>query len=600
MPKSKVQKKESVTSIMTKPSEEQEVSIWKSRVALGVEQQRKHYKENADKWRKFYEGDHWPDSRYYMKEERLVVNYTYAIVKSIVPQIYFQDPHFYLSPFTKEWVDNRELAELALNQKWRAIQMKQQIKKIVLDHLVTSYGVGKMGYHTKFVRGKGSENMETGMDYTEYIQEEYPFFIRHSPEDIIFDTERTDFDTIRWYALRYLLPIHDVKKDYNNAEKLNGEQYFSKDFVNSRLTLDEEIAGDFDRIEVWEIHDMVDMKRMTIAGEAEKFLSKEDNEYGFNNCRVFSVNNVPDKLYPLSEISQIADLNWELDKARTQLARQRAKAGRKILVEEGAFATPADKDKFLNGEDMQMVVLSDGALKEQKVFVVSASSISPDLYMTAEEIVHDINNVSAVGYQQRSAESPTEKTATEVNVMDKNANLRNSERLDVMEDYVISLARDLLKIMQTFPDSDEELYLEHTGENVTWNPEKIAGRYNLRINVGTTARRDVETERTVLMQMLPQINNMVDGQTGKPVINTREFLRVLLKHYAFTDDQIDRIITEPIPEEPPPSEEQAAPGGLDVNLISDLLAQSGYGTPGVGGIDNPMSTIGMPGMEGVF
>ena len=29
------------------------------------------------------------------------------------------------------------------------------------------------------------------------------------------------------------------------------------------------------------------------------------------------------------------------------------------------------------------------------------------------------------------------------------------------------VAGDLLKIMQTFPDSDEELYLEHTGENVT-------------------------------------------------------------------------------------------------------------------------------------
>ena len=568
------------------PSKEEKVKFWKSYVNWGIAYKDKFYTENANRWIRFFKGEHWPNQEAITADSRIVVNYCYSITKSIVPQIYFQDPYFYVTAAKNEFEAGQEISESVLNNEWQVMQAKKQIRRVVQDFLVMSYGGVKQGYHTKFVRDFSKPDLQTGLEYTEFIEKEAPWILRLDPQDIIFDPEAKHFDERRWHAIKYVLPVLDAKAQYSNLQDFNEETYgtWSKQLTD----LDVKVVGEdahtmFPRIVVWEIHDLMDNKIMTVAEGVDDFLEVKDNPYDFHsNVTLYSPNTVPNDLYPISEIAQIADLNWELDQVRTQMMNHRKKMQRKIIAEHSAFPNQVERNKFLSGEDMQMVIVSDGAISKKQIMIVDASGISPSFYQYDDKIVNDMNNVSAQGANQRAMKEPGDKTATEASIIDKNSGLRNSERLDYMAEFSVEVATKLFKIIQKFGSGDE-FYSSKLNGWVKWAKKDIAGDYNVNIHMGATARRSEEEEREMLKQLLPSITQML-GRNGQPACNQPGLFRYLFKKYGMTEEEIKMII---YPEADSPIQENPKPEGMPSNQdVASLLGGSGYGMQG----QNPMAT----------
>lgn len=560
-------------------SKESDVAFWLSMIDWGMKFREKRFTKNAKRWKEYFKGSHWPDENALSKDDRLTINYCYAITKSIIPQIYYQDPYFYLTAIEKKYQKAQQMGEDVLNNYWSELKVKSQIRRIVQDFLILSFGMTKQGYQTKFVQNFNEPNALTGMEFTEYVEEENPWLIRVSPNDIIFDPEAKHFDERRWDAIHYFLPVIEAKRDFKNIpDEINEEgiSRISKEYSDVITKFSDTDIERLKKISVWEINDRTENRIITVSEGVDDFLKNIENVYDFDLTTIYSPNDIPDELYPISEISQICDLNWELDQVRTQMMLHRRKMQRKILAEESAFTNQAEKKKFLSGEDMQMVVLADGAIKERKVMVIDASSLNASFFSYGSQIVYDINDISAVGANQRANEDQTTKTATEASIIDKNAGLRNSERLDYMADYTCDIAKKLFKILQKF-GKPGEFYSEKREEWVKWAKENIAGNFKVKIHVGSTARRSEEQERAMLIQMIPNLLGITD-LNGNPACNQPELFRYLFSKYGMTEDEIKRILVlspqqQPQPPKPPktqmPNEE----------IIQQLLGLSGGGSP---------------------
>lgn len=547
--------------------------LWLARIDTAE----KHFKDNfydrAKTFRKFYKGDHFPSA---MADYTTVINYCFSIIKAILPQIYYQDPYLFLSAADEvTGEDAARAAEATLNYFWLKARTKKQIKKIVLDAMIYGYGILKQGYYTKTVKNNVTE---TAADYTELIEDEYPYNIRTSPLDVVFDTSHTDPDYKRWIACRYFLPLSEVKKKYSNTANINGSYTsLASQRDIEELKIKKKYHEDFKMVKLWEVQDLTDGMIYVVCEEEEsKYLRKEECPYEIpgGNYRFLMFNEVPDEIFPLSDLSQIKDLNMELNKTRSQLLNHRAKSQRKIFYEESAFANEKAKKDFLNEDDMVAVAIRDGRLKEGSIQLFDPSMVDANLYNIDIVLRDDINNVSAVGYQQRAAESPTEKTATEAHIIDRNANLRNSERLDAVSDFCVDTARGMLKILQEYLTDEVAVKIASKGAE-RWgkfNKESIKGKFNIRINVGATAKPNTGEDRAMIIEFA-QTALGLQRPDGSPVINHEGLAEVLAKKYRFTDEEIEKMMGKAKAEkkEEPQQQEEREPTPEEMAGMLDMI-----------------------------
>jgi hypothetical protein len=253
---------------------------------------------------------------------------------------------------------------------------------------------------------------------------------------------------------------------------------------------------------------------------------------------------VPDEIYPLSDLEQIKDIVLELDKTETQLINHRARGLRKIVSEVGIWATDEDKKNFFDYDDMKNAEVKQGMLDRIQVF--DGSTIDAALYNIQSELKDNLHKISATGENQLSAESSTQKTATEANIIDSNSKVRNSERVDNVIDFTVDVAGSLLKILQKFMSKKVSVKFGDGWEE--FSKEKIAGNHNVRINVGDTIKPNTDADRAKISQVVTDTINAVDEQ-GVPIVNRRAILRIYYQKYGFTKKEIDELI--PIEAMPP-------------------------------------------------
>jgi hypothetical protein len=547
-------------------TERDKVAIWEKRIDMGKDFAKKEFWDEAKKDIEFFSGNHYKgiDVGKSRDKDLLTLNYTWSIIKSMIPQTYYQDPYIYLTTNSDEYKDSRQLAEDYLNFCWRKMQIKRQMIKIILDWYVTGLGIRKMGYFTETVR---NENLETNQEYSQLVNDEYPYFLRQSPLDVVFDTEAKHLNDRRWMAVKYSVPLNEMKEreslKYKNLDKIDGK-YMAGSGTEPTVKGDNIEDKDLKRVELWEIEDYTENRILTISDEvSDKFLKNIENPY-FKKCGIKSNygllfnNTVPDKLFPQSEVHNLKQPNLEYDKTRTQIMNHKAKAQRKIVYEDGVFTSEDELEKFLNDIDLEPAeVHRDGA---SKIAVFNASAVDAALYNFCDAMLFDMNNISRQGFNQRAVEAQTEKTATEANIIEKNAQLGNSERLDVVTDFSEDTARDLLAIIQKFPSKEEKFYVERTREMANFKKDDIAGDFNAKIEIGSMTKRNSDADRARAMELFGTLVNLVDiDENGREVllVNREAMAKRLMEKYGVTETEIAEILKKK-PMTPP----EVQPGGM--------------------------------------
>ena len=569
-------------TILKKP----DAKIWKARIEIGQKKKKDKFDERAKRMREMFKGDHFPDAP---EGEYIVINYCYAIIKSILPQIYFRDPYLFLdSGDGKTTPEMVKVAEAVLNHFWYQMKIKRQIKKIALDALVYGLGIGKIGYNTETIKTK----LESGADYTEMIKDEYPFFKRTSPGSIVTDTDPNSVDDIKWLAVNYFLREDDVKKNYENAKDIKGNYHnVESSFVNDKR-YGTDIQNDIKRVSIWEIQDLVENKITVVADGADDFLKQVDNPYkidGFN-YKFLYLNEVPDEIYPLSDLEQIKDIVLELDKTETQLINHRSKAIRKVVSEIGIWASPEDKENFFNNADMQNAEVNQNMLDRIKVF--DASTIDASLYNIQTELKDNLYKISATAENQLSSDSTTQKTATEINKIDANSQIRNSDRIDNMVDFVTDVGTTVLKVLQQF--MTKKVPVKYQDSWSEFSKSDIQGNLNVRIRVGDMLKPDTQSERQKVSQVMAETIGAVD-ENNMPLIDRRVMLKKYYSIYGYTQEEIDEIVTQPMPPPPPEPPEPEPPtlsGNIPPEQLMQMLTQPGQLIPEQGGQMPPDMTGG--------
>jgi hypothetical protein len=357
----------------------------------------------------------------------------------------------------------------------------------------------------------------------------------------------------------------------------------------------------------------VENKFLTICLDHDKFLKDVDNEYPIEGSvwKLLYSNEIPDEFFPLSEVASLEKLNKEYNETVSQLLNHRRKAQRKIIAEEGVFLTDEDKEAFLNSDDMAFSDVHSGASDKLQVF--NASMVDANAYAVRDSILFDMNNISRVGFNQRGVESDTEKTATESSIIEKNANLGNSERLDVISDYTEEVARGTLAILQKFSTKEQEVYLEKKDAFVKWKNTDIAGDYSVKVEAGSMTKRNSDLDRNRAYEFFTAVVNLTEPnpQTGREeyIVDRKILARKLAEKYALSDEDIALILKE---EEKPPkvitpeedraeqqrqqllAQSQAQPQLSPEDLALLMSTMGGQGMPPGG-----MPGQGNPGMGGM-
>ncbi len=557
---------------MKKPT----AKIWKARIEIAGKKKKDAFDERAKRMVQMFTGEHFPDAP---EGDFIVINYCYAILKAILPQIYFQDPYLFVDAGDGSTTDaSVETAEAVLNHFWYKMKVKRQIKKMALDALIYGFGIGKIGYNTEISKTR----LESGADYTEGIKDEYPFFRRTSPLDVVFDTDVNSLDDIKWIAVNYYLPIPDVKENYKNVKSVTGDYYnISSSFLKDKK-YSTAVQDDIKRLSFWEIQDLVSGNIMAVAPTVEGFMKNISNPYkldGFN-YKFLYLNEVPDEIYPMSDLEQIKDIVLELDKNETQLLNHRARGQRKIVSEVGIWANEQEKENFFNDVDMQSAEVKAGQIDRIKVF--DSSTIDAQLYNIQTELKDNLYKISATAENQLAADSTTQKTATEINKIDANSQIRNSERVDSVINLTVDIGETLIKILQQFMSKEVSVKF---GEG--WNDytkKDMEGNFNVRINPGDTVKPNTAEDRQKMSQMLSETIAAMDEQ-GRPIVNRRAIIEMYYDKYGLTKADIATLMTpvEAPPPPPPPPEPQPQAGGMDAGTIDSLLQAIPAPRPGLTG-----------------
>lgn len=534
------------TDYMPKTEEEQ-VAVWKTRLDSSKDFMLKNFKKNSERWRKMFKGEHWGKVAN-TKSDLIVVNYVYSILKSIIPQTYYQDPYFDVKADDPVWMLAEQLAEDALNEGWRQIKAKLTIKRVQLDQLVMGFGAAQLGYSFITENDYSKPNLDLGLDYSEMVKEDEAFFLRVSTNDILPDDKAKHFSEMKWLATRYYLPYKTAQEQFNIKGKLEPTSMHNLDYYSKYApkTSDPMFKEIFQLVEIWQIQDLERDKFYYVTDGYDKFMAVQDNKYDFGfNTKLFWVNDCPDELLPISDVSQIEDLVMELNKTRTQLLNHRRKIQRKILYETGAFKTKEDVNRLLNDDDMQAVEMKDGALSSQaqRVLIVQPGVVPAEFYKIDEINKDDIYQVSGVGANQMAAEGTVAKTATESSIIERNANLRNVERIDAMNDYCETVGRCLLSIMQKFQNRKTSFYNRQKMQWVQFTNEDIAGNYSVSIKVGSMQRPNESMQNEILMNVMPKFIVM-SNPDGSPVFNVQEIFRSIMKKSGFSETEVSKMINQ--------------------------------------------------------
>jgi hypothetical protein len=486
----------------------------------GADARKEQWKRNAKMLRCIWD-DSWTNSKF----DAFNVNTIYSLYNTIRPTLYFKNPKISAVPskpnFTRDMYGNvikdesgkpkmsdnyktGRLFSTKINYELREIGFKNALKRIVGDNLCP-YGVGwiKWGWKDSSYGGHSNErDRKTSF-----------WCARIDPRNVVYNYAATNIDDCKLIAERLILTREEAEEFGMEIPEgiVSSEPEFLKD-RNSDVKKNTDTSDEL--IIVWEVHDLKHKKLMWLLLEADKspveVKPTVDYPYPFDGPAIHPcvLDDDNDDIIGMSIVEPIEEQAKALNRMRSMEVRQIENYGPGMIREESTAT--ADEIKAFNrtpfGWDL---VVKDGHIN--KIQMVSPLSIGADHYNLSETHKDEIRTtVGVTDYQQGGAQS---RTATEGNIIQNAANVRISEKRDIIHDFVIQCVRRLAGMIQMFSEDEEyinlrneemgEDYIEYLKENFDYDPsipflrmskQDIQGEYNFEFNVEEMIERPREVQ----------------------------------------------------------------------------------------------------------
>ncbi len=314
---------------------------WKDEIKAGVRYRTIYGK--AKKWNSYknmYRG-FWQDGI-------VPVNMIYAVGRSVVPQVYFRNPKVAISAKRPGFTAHATVLERLDQYIIKEMGYKNQLKSGVLDCFLMGRGPGILGYDSEygfnpsFTVGSAEEDSSLTsfgkkgekIEYTDEVKPGMPWYLRCSPEDFIVPWGTRRFEEARWFAIRKMRPLRDVKEDpkYTKTSTLKGAYHTklegSLEGTSNAKTQHSEKDGENAWVELWEIHDKRTGKVMALSLDHDSFLRIEEDHLQIEglNAKVLGFNEDPDYFWWTPDARLIEVQQAEINDIRTS-ARYHRRVG---------------------------------------------------------------------------------------------------------------------------------------------------------------------------------------------------------------------------------------------------------------------------------
>ena len=507
------------------------------------------------------------------------VNFVYEYVKVMVAAAYARDPYIFCRTKVANQQSFSETMERVVNVYWKKLKLKGKIKQSLLDAILQPPGFIHLGYmlvteinelkktieqefpELKSDKSQKSESQEGILDETIKKDDIFANFL--STWNVLWPDGYHDIRECPYLIIKqkmsledlYNCPLYgDIKYEITPSDVTNKSKARPADYrMKSSHPLPGMTANEMDKelidVTLCHVFDRRGQKIFTIVKNFQRgTLMEKDWPFLSDGFPTFPLilNEIPAtdekaNSYPLSDIVPMLPQLKELSYISSAMNKHRKRAGTLILTKKGVI-TAAEATNIQMAHDLDIVELD--SLSEENVKGFTPPSLPSDFYQIRANLLEDIMRVS--GYNQLLGSVRGVNTATESENVRAGALLRQNERIDIIEDFVVSIASFMAGMLWQFKSRVQ--ISELLGEEVSpemWpdfpQDKNIANKIidndmHFEIDAGSTQPpKDVAVERKQWSDLVAQIKAAFPNRLKDDVI-----LGQLLKKYDFKD--IDNAI----------------------------------------------------------
>jgi hypothetical protein len=439
------------------------------------------------------------------------VNVVFPVIKTLIPSLYFQDPKVYIKaeqekvviehkdpatgnpildqngmPQITEFsaVESATKFQAKLNDNIRKAKLKREMKSCLTDAELGFYGAMKVGWGNE----QGVETMGDGAppSHRDDTDMDMAYGIRLRPWKVFVDMN--DFYHPQWIAVAYEDHPSRLKEDkrLQNTENLKGNCEAKEDF----------------RKEIWKDMATEDLKRT----EYFEFYHKPCAQYPNGIFAIFTDEVADDFLYfgewPYSQedtrktfpikiiyFNEDPEGNLPVPGVRYYIQQQRAKSIlRRVMYEYVQRTIPMlglDRTKL---DETGKQAIASGRLPRifgvngnpnSIIAPISFNNLNQDFYNMDLLIDDDVNRM--VGVADSGGRGANVKFAEVAKQAQANQQIRNSEKADIVRDFMIDIVRFWAGLFQEFGGQEMSTPVEGSQFPVNMSVDEIQAKFSYDI-----------------------------------------------------------------------------------------------------------------------
>ena len=581
------------------PLDGKQLGAWKTR----LEASKSLREEKKEGWKEYLSAYLGKPLTALPASDTIIVNKEFSFVEQKRAQLAFQQPEVQTKAKRPGLEQPALLMASVINQElgMDGANVKTMLDESTADTLIFGLGPTKIGYSATMgirevqvpipdpMTGQPMADPMTGQPAMTVeqrpiiIHEEY-FWRSISPDKFLMpaEFEGFDFDQATWLAWEFEKDWELAKREYGledgeqvsrtqpSMETLSGEKESIPDRGPSEIVKGTEIwyrAAMFDpdaedhqgHPEALRVMVMLEGRDSPVRHEPSPYQRWVDGKLtgmmGFP-LHPLTLRSVRGSGYPPSDVEMMRPLCDELSKGRTQMIRQRDTSIPIRWVDINRMPDPAVVEKLRRGEYGGVIGLQGNG--NEAIGEVARANFPRENFTFDEIVNRDLEELTALGRNQRGVLNDTQKTATEVNVAQGAADVRlDSERARLLDWYVRG-ARKFASLLQMF--KTDEGYVQILGQDAKglqpWDRTRIQGEYVFSVKPDSAIRIDAAADRA-------QALNLYQLLANDPQVNRMELLKsVLLRHNL----DPSKVVVET------PPQKGVEPPRVSVTLNGDALA----------------------------
>jgi hypothetical protein len=474
--------------------------------------------------------------------DRIDVNVIYPIVKSLVPNLYFQDPKVFvkaeqekithavtamsvdettgeqseepvIDPATGDPIMNEYdgahsalIFQNALNQNLDKARTKTHVKNAIIDAHLTYYGVVKCGWgNDQGVASMGADGAPPSI--REDVDDNMAYAIRLRPWNVIADM--TDFYNPAWVAVRYTVDPEQLKQDkrLSNTDQITGQSQIDDDDKQKFWRfMDKE---DLKKTEYWEIY----VKPCAEYPKGKFFMLTEEVKDAFLyedewplDAKEFPIkfmyfNTDPEGGLPIPDARYYANHQ----KAKLNLRNAEYEFVQRSMpilgIDISGVKDSATAQKQMESGQMPRIVQT--TRNPQRVIGgVSFPSLGIDFRNLDSNLDVDVSRIVGLTNIVTPTANAQDQLATSLKIADKGEQVRQNERADIVSDFLKSIVVYWAKLYQEFAGPENYTTIDGEKFPVKWTKAEINGKFIFSIKPFSMSYEDPIIRRRQWVDLL--------------------------------------------------------------------------------------------------